>query len=224
MNVNEALKLYLVMGSTNCSRSATDILKEAIDGGITLFQYREKGEGCLKGDAKRALAIDLKNICHGAGIPFIVNDDVQLALDVDADGVHIGQDDDSIEEVRRRIGSKWLGFSTHHVDEARYAVQAGADYIGVGPMFMTLTKADIQEVQGPSVIRMIRDHGIDIPIVGIGGINVSNMHEVMVAGADGVAVISAISQAEDPRASAQAFNERLRSSKQTCTKHTINHS
>ncbi|MCF6139246.1 thiamine phosphate synthase [Pseudalkalibacillus berkeleyi] len=224
MNVNEALKLYLVMGSTNCPRPATDIVKEAIEGGITLFQYREKGEGCLKGDARHALATDLMNLCHGAGIPFIVNDDVQLALDVDADGVHIGQDDGSIEEVRRRIGSKWLGVSTHNVEEARLAVQAGADYIGVGPMFMTKTKADIQEVQGPSVIRMIRDYGIDIPIVGIGGIDVSNMHEVMVAGADGVAVISAISQAENPRASAHAFKTRLRSSKQTCTKHTINHS
>ncbi|MGM7703401.1 thiamine phosphate synthase [Pseudalkalibacillus sp. Hm43] len=206
MNLKEALRLYFVMGSANCNgRDPRNVLKEAIDGGVTFFQFREKGNGCLAGDAKRELALDLKAICHASGVPFIVNDDVELALDVDADGVHIGQEDGSVEEVRRLIGDKLLGVSTHNVEEAEAAVRAGADYIGVGPMFMTKTKDDIEEVRGPVVIQSIREAGHEVPLVGIGGIQASNAHEVMEAGADGVAVISGISGAESPLDAAKQF-------------------
>lgn len=224
MNLKDALQLYFVMGSTNCGWNPRAVLKEAIEGGVTFFQFREKGEGCLSGQTKRELALDLKEICHAADVPFIVNDDVELALDVDADGVHIGQEDGAIEKVRRKIGNKILGISTHNLEEAEFALEAGADYIGVGPMFMTTTKEDIQEVQGPRVIRSIREHGFEIPLVGIGGINTSNAHEVIEAGADGVAVISGISGSENPLEAARQFNAILCSSKQTCTNHKIKHS
>ncbi len=206
MNLKEALRLYFVMGSANCSgRDPRNVLKESIEGGVSFFQFREKGDGCLVGDERHALALDLKTICHENGVPFIVNDDVELSLDVDADGVHIGQEDGSVEEVRRLIGDKILGVSTHNVEEARAAVRVGADYIGVGPMFMTKTKADIEEVRGPVVIRSIREAGYEVPLVGIGGIQVANAHEVMEAGADGVAVISGISEAESPCVAAKQF-------------------
>ncbi|WP_349409421.1 thiamine phosphate synthase [Pseudalkalibacillus sp. SCS-8] len=223
-NVKKAMKLYLVMGSLNCERDPREVLKEAIEGGVTLFQFREKGSGCLSGAAKRELALDLKAICHASGIPFIVNDDVALALELDADGVHIGQEDGSIEEIRHRVGDKILGVSTHDVVEAEAAVRAGADYIGVGPMFMTKTKTDIQEVRGPIVIEEICRGGLEVPLVGIGGINTSNVEQVMEAGADGVAVISAISQADNPRERAQQFFNIVKRSKQMYPSHKINHS
>ncbi|MGP4079866.1 thiamine phosphate synthase [Pseudalkalibacillus sp. R45] len=205
MNLRELLKLYFIMGSPNCNRDPRDVLRGAIDGGVTLFQFREKGEGALTGDAKREFAMELHEICRKAGVPFIVNDDVALALEIGADGVHVGQEDETIEVVRKKIGSKILGVSAHDVEEARDAVVKGADYIGVGPMFATKTKADAREVRGPEMIERIREAGITLPIVGIGGIQASNAGEVMSAGADGVSVISAISQAEDPKRAAREF-------------------
>ncbi|WP_221568496.1 thiamine phosphate synthase [Alkalihalobacillus sp. TS-13] len=205
MNLRELLKLYFIMGSPNCDQDPRDVLRGAIGGGVTLFQFREKGDGALIGDAKREFAMELHEICREEGIPFIVNDDVALALELGADGVHVGQEDESIEVVREKIDSKILGVSAHDVEEAREAVEKGADYIGVGPMFATKTKADAREVRGPEMIERIREAGITLPIVGIGGIQASNASEVTAAGADGVSVISAISQAEDPKRAARDF-------------------
>ncbi len=212
MNLKNLLKLYLIMGSPNCKRDPKDVLREAIDGGVTLFQFREKGEGSLTGDAKRNFARELQEICRDHHVPFIVNDDVDIALQLDADGVHVGQDDEAIELVREKIGSKILGVSAHNVEEAVDAVNKGADYIGVGPMFPTETKADAREVQGPRIIKELREAGILLPIVGIGGIQPSNASEVIKAGAEGVSVISAISYASDPKQSAQEFIDRMKES------------
>lgn len=180
------------MGSTNCEKDPISVLKEAAAGGITMFQFREKGLNCLHGKARYTLARSLQHVCRAHKIPFIVNDDVELALALNADGVHIGQEDDSVEDVRKKIGEKILGVSVHHVEEAKRAKNAGADYIGVGPMFHTSTKSDCRDVQGPSVIRSIRKAGIELPLVGIGGIHAGNASQVLRAGADGIAVISAI--------------------------------
>ncbi|MCP3740122.1 thiamine phosphate synthase [Rossellomorea sp. BNER] len=194
MELKKQLELYFVMGSVNCDRDPREVLTKALEGGVTMFQFREKGDHCLDGDDKVELAKDLQKICQRFGIPFIVNDDVELALLLDADGVHIGQEDEDIEEVRRKIGSKILGVSAHNVEEAKRAITFEADYLGVGPMFPTTTKADIRKVEGPSVIKKIRTAGITIPLVGIGGINENNAPEVIQAGADGIAIISAISR------------------------------
>lgn len=204
----EWLHVYFVMGSVDCNgRDPKDVLQEAINGGITLFQFREKGQGAKVGAEKRDLALELKEICKRHDIPFIVNDDIEMAVEIEADGVHIGQEDDSFPFVRERLTPGMvIGVSCHTVEEAVEAVRAGADYIGVGPMYFTTTKKDIREVKGPEVIRQIRHADITSPIVGIGGISVENAWAVLESGADGVAVISAISKADSPVAAAESFS------------------
>ncbi|PFA62183.1 thiamine phosphate synthase [Bacillus sp. AFS015802] len=210
MNLKKCLKLYFVMGSQNCERSPARVLEEALSGGITMYQFREKGGSCLKGKPMMELALELQHLCQKYSVPFIINDDVELALLLDADGVHIGQEDESVEGVREKIGHKFLGVSAHNVEEARLALESGADYLGVGPMFYTTTKIDCRIVKGPKVIESIRAKGIHLPLVGIGGIHSGNVHEVMEAGADGVAVVSAISKRpEQTRSLFQSVQDSL---------------
>lgn len=201
--LQEQLRVYFIMGSNNCEKNPFNVLTEAMEGGITFFQFREKGNGALSGAEKLAFAKEVQAICRKYNIPFIVNDDVELALSLDADGVHIGQEDERADIVRRKIGDKILGVSAHNLEEAKRAIEQGADYLGVGPIFSTKTKTDAKEAQGVEVLRHLRAHGITIPIVGIGGITVDNAKEVIRAGADGVSVISAISLANSPKESAK---------------------
>ncbi|EEL36429.1 Thiamine-phosphate synthase [Bacillus toyonensis] len=172
------------------------ILKEALDGGVTLFQFREKGEGTLTGEDRVRFAKKLQALCKEYGVPFIVNDDVELAVELDADGVHVGQDDEGITSVREKMGDKIIGVSTHTIEEAKWAIENGADYLGVGPIFPTSTKKDTKAVQGTKGLAHFREQGITVPIVGIGGITIENTAAVIEAGADGVSVISAISLAD----------------------------
>lgn len=209
--MKQLLRVYLVMGSVNCEDEPETVLEKAISGGITLFQYREKGDGALTGTERLETAVRLKKRCHAHGVPFIVNDDVNLAMKVDADGVHVGQEDECAETVRKRIGNKILGVSAHDVREAEAAVRQGADYLGVGPMYWTGTKEDIREVRGPDVIREIRRFLPAFPIVGIGGITPSRVRPVMEAGADGVAVISAITRSADPHDSTKHISREMES-------------
>ncbi|WP_083402234.1 thiamine phosphate synthase [Bacillus sp. MUM 116] len=195
--IKKVLKVYFIMGSNNCYKDPETVLKEAIAGGITLFQFREKGNGAFEGAAKYKLASRLQQICRINGIPFIVNDDVELALELDADGVHIGQEDDSVEKVREKIGNKILGVSVHSLEEAQKAIECGADYLGIGPIFPTSTKEDVKAVQGTLLIENLRANSFTIPLVGIGGINAGNALSVVEAGTDGVSVITAISKAGD---------------------------
>lgn len=141
------LKVYFIAGSTNCLEDPRVVLEEAIRGGITLFQYREKGEGCLDDHEKLELGKRLQRICRDNGIPFIVNDDIELALELNADGVHIGQEDEDASLVREQIGDKILGVSVHSLKEAEKAKLAGADYFGVGPIFQQKQRR-IQEMFG----------------------------------------------------------------------------
>ncbi|WP_066064516.1 thiamine phosphate synthase [Neobacillus soli] len=208
-NLRAALRVYFIMGSTNCRKDSAQVLKEAIGGGITLFQFREKGEGALTGAKKYALAKELQDICKEHYIPFIVNDDIELALAIDADGVHIGQEDESVKIVRERIGDKILGVSVHTRKEAMSAMRGGADYFGIGPVFPTKTKADAKPSRGTILIEELRKNGCNFPIVGIGGITVENARTVVEAGADGVSVITAISHAESPRKAAGALRTSI---------------
>ncbi|WP_417900915.1 thiamine phosphate synthase [Bacillus haimaensis] len=193
--LKDLLRLYLVMGSTNCRENdPLTVLDAALKGGVSLFQYREKGNGSKSGQEKIMLGQALMNRCRSYGVPFVVNDDVELALNLGADGLHIGQEDGSITKTREKFAGKLLGVSVHNVQEAEEAVKCGADYLGVGPMYFTSTKTDLHEVKGPDVIKEIRAAGITLPIVGIGGIDKERAACVVEAGADGVAVISAISQ------------------------------
>ncbi|GIP59649.1 thiamine phosphate synthase [Paenibacillus woosongensis] len=203
------LRMYLVIGSVNCREKPLRVVEEALSGGATMIQFREKGPGALTGEAKLALALELQAACRRAGVPFIVNDDVELAARIGADGLHVGQDDESAGAVRARIGNRILGVSAHTVKEARTALVHGADYIGVGPVYPTISKDDARPVQGTGMIQDMRAQGIQLPIVGIGGINAERAAEVVRAGADGVAVISAVTQAANVREAARNLLEQV---------------
>ncbi|WP_089153607.1 MULTISPECIES: thiamine phosphate synthase [Paenibacillus] len=210
----DLLSLYLVMGSSNCrGRSPVQVLEAAIRGGITLFQYREKGVRSLHHTERLMLAMQLRNVCHHHGIPFIVNDDVGLAIQIGADGVHLGQDDGDHAMIRERVKHMILGVSTHTVEEARAAAELGADYIGVGPIYPTLSKMDAEEAKGPSILSNIRSSGVTLPMTAIGGINGEVASELILAGADGIAVVSAIAGAADPEAAAKRLKEAVQSAK-----------
>lgn len=196
--MKELLPVYFIMGSQNCTRDPRLVLEEAIQGGITLFQFREKGSGSLKGEAKRKLAEELQAICREHRVPFVVNDDIDLALELRADGVHIGQEDAKAADVRKQIGDdKILGVSAHSIEEAKQAIEDGADYLGIGPIYPTTTKEDAKPARGMDVIQTLRREVMTFPIVGIGGIKPINAAPVVLKGADGVSVITAISRAED---------------------------
>lgn len=207
--LRELLRVYFIMGSPNCYQEPEVVLKAAIQGGITLFQFREKGKGSLQGIEKLYLAKKLQRICKTNEIPFIVNDDIELALEVDADGVHIGQEDEPADAVRKKIGNKILGVSAHNLIEAKKAMAAGADYLGIGPIYPTTTKEDAKEAQGLTFVKELRAAGIGIPLVGIGGITAEHAPPIIRAGADGVSVITAISHAADPEASARLLREAV---------------
>lgn len=207
--LRENLSVYFIMGSTNCLKDPAEVLQEAIEGGITIFQFREKGEGALTGSAKLALAKELQGICRDHQIPFIVNDDIELAIAIDADGVHIGQEDEPVKTVREKIGDKVLGVSVHSIEEAVAALEQGTDYFGIGPVFPTKTKVDAKPSRGTVLIEKLRAEGYKIPIVGIGGITIENASSVINAGADGVSVITAISHATSPLEAAQGLKNKV---------------
>lgn len=194
--IRPSLRLYFIMGSINCHKDPVEVLSEAISGGITMFQFREKGPAALMGQAKLELAQQLQRVCREHHIPFIVNDDINLAIALGADGVHVGQDDEPASSIRTKLGSHAIiGVSAHTIDEVQQALQDGANYLGIGPIYPTQSKDDAQAVQGTRLIQEIRTLGIDIPLVGIGGITPDNASSVITAGADGISVISAIASA-----------------------------
>ncbi|WP_280770259.1 thiamine phosphate synthase [Salipaludibacillus daqingensis] len=209
--LKEKLKVYFISGTNNVTKPLPKVLKEAISGGVTLFQFREKGVGSLIGDEKAEMATTLKQICHAHHIPFIVNDDVDLAIKVDADGIHVGQKDANAYNVRQQISEKMiLGVSAHTLEEAKIAVENGADYIGVGPMFATTSKKDAEDVCGPEMITHMRRHGIHVPIVAIGGITAQRTGDILRAGADGVSLISAIASAPSAKQAAAEFQRECK--------------
>lgn len=208
----ERLAVYFIAGTQNTDRPLPELVFEALRGGVTMFQLREKGEGSLHNEDERLkLARELKELCARFHVPFIVNDDVELALASDADGLHIGQDDIDPVEARGRIGSdKILGISARTLKEAQSA-SAVADYLGVGPMFATSSKDDAETPVGPERIQEMRNAGITLPITAIGGITLDNAKPILVAGADGISVISAISAAENAEAAASELLSVYRS-------------
>ncbi|CQR48339.1 Thiamine-phosphate synthase [Paraliobacillus sp. PM-2] len=204
----EHLAVYFIMGSNNVGdKDPLAVLKAALDGGITMFQFREKGSGALTGKDKRLLAEKMKALCGQYHVPFIVNDDVDLAIEVKADGIHVGQEDASIDEVKQRCPNSFIvGVSATNVIEAEQAAKAGADYIGAGPVFATDTKRDAKAPIGLKGLQQMRGIIGDTPMVAIGGIAASHVSSIRSAGADGVSVISAISLAEDAASAASQLH------------------
>ena len=197
-----APRLYVILDrSVAGGRDLDAILAGALDGGAEMIQLREKTwpSGTLFPLAQR-----LRARCRAASVPFIVNDRVDLAVAVDADGVHLGQDDLPPAAARALLKPGMiLGLSTHSVEQAKAAQAAGADYVAVGSMFPTATKPEFRLV-GPALARQVRPV-VRVPLIGIGGITPDNVGDVIAAGVDGVAVISAVCAAPDPRAAARSF-------------------
>ena len=185
-------------------RSLVDCVREAIEGGVTFVQLREKNAGH---DEAALLARELKAVCAEAGVPFVIDDDVALAAEVGADGVHVGQSDMACAEARRILGERAIvGVSAQTVDEALAAQAAGADYLGVGALHPTPTKPDAVDVTMDE-LRRICD-AVSIPVVGIGGVDAASAHELAGSGVAGGAVVSAIFAADDcRRASAELARE-----------------
>ncbi|WP_163538908.1 thiamine phosphate synthase [Gracilibacillus sp. YIM 98692] len=209
--IESLLRVYFIMGSNNTDQDPLYVLEEALKGGITLFQFREKGAGALTGDEKKQLAIQMKELCHDYNVPFLVNDDVELALAVNADGVHVGQDDENIRSVRQKCPPSWyIGVSATNEQEAKQAVEDGADYIGVGPIYSTNTKEDAKVPIGDAGLQHICSITGDTPVVAIGGIRLGHVIHLSNQGASGVSVISAISQSNNPRSIAAAFLKHVR--------------
>ena len=172
----------------------TSVCKSVIENGATFLQIREKDldEGTFEQEAEA-----LKKLCAQYHIPFVVNDSVEIALDIDADGVHVGQSDIKGRDIRSMIGNeKILGISAGTVEEAIAAEKAGADYIGVGAVFGTSTKKNARNLTVEKLKEI--SESVSIPVVAIGGIGVSNIMELVESGVDGVAVVSAIFAAESP--------------------------
>ena len=195
--IQYALRKYFIMGSQNCNQNPVAVLESAAKAGITAFQFREKGHSSLTGHAKLELGKRLRAICRNYHIPFFVNDDVELVDLLDADGIHVGQDDHSVKELRKYFPNKVIGLSVSTPEELVNSPIKLVDYIGAGPVFPTTSKADAKTSVGLEWIEELRTQFPNLPIVGIGGINTKNARSVLAAGADGISFISAITEAEN---------------------------
>lgn len=172
----------------------TEVCESVLKNGATFLQIREKD---LEPETFEKEAKELKELCRSYKVPFVVNDSVEIAMDIDADGVHVGQSDIRGRDIRAMIGKdKILGISAGTVEEAVAAEKSGADYIGVGAVFVTTTKKKAGTVSYELLQKICK--AVSIPVVAIGGINKKNMEELKGSGADGIAVVSAIFAAEDP--------------------------
>lgn len=200
-------RLYIITDETLVpGLSHVRIAAEALSGGATVIQLRDKDKS---GGELYAIAREMKALCSEHNALFIVNDRLDIALAADADGVHLGQEDLPLPAARSLAPRPFIiGISAGTVEEAILAEQQGADYIGVGPVYPTGTKPDAGPPVGLSLIRDIAD-AVTVPVVGIGGINLSNAGAVIQAGADGVAVISAVICSPDITGAAGKFRDLL---------------
>lgn len=189
-------------------RDNLDVVKAMLAGGIRVIQYREKSG--LK--SQRRMLDECRAIRHltrAAGVLLIVNDHVDLAMLADADGVHVGQDDLPVADVRQLVGPDMLiGLSTHSPEQARQAYREGADYIGVGPIYETRTKANVAEPVGLACLRYVVQH-VPLPAVAIGGIKTQNVKQVIEHGARCVCMITEIVGADDIAATVRHLNNLI---------------
>ena len=190
----QAMRLYAVTDRTWVGRQTLpEQVEAALKGGATCVQLREKE---LDRAAFLEEARTLAALCRRYGVPLIINDNVEVALAAGADGVHVGQDDLTVEQVRRLAGDRLIvGVSAHTVEQALAAQAGGADYLGVGAVFATATKSDAHVLPRETLAEICR--AVDIPVVAIGGISADNLLQLAGTGVDGVALVSAIFSAPD---------------------------
>jgi len=188
-------------------RGLAETVRLVLAGGAGLIQYRDK-----TGSAREQLAMlaALLPLCRAAAVPLVVNDRVDLALAAGADGVHVGQNDLTVQDARRLLGpSAIIGCSATTPTEAQQAVAAGADYLGVGPVFATPTKTDTGRPGGLALVRQVAALALPVPWFVIGGIQPDTLAAVLAAGAQRIAVVSAVMAAADPQAAAAALLARV---------------
>jgi thiamine-phosphate pyrophosphorylase len=189
----------------SAGRSNLEVLKAVIAGGARIIQLREKE---YSGKKIYDLALKFREITTRAGVLLIINDHVDIAMAVEADGVHLGQDDLPLNAAKKIAPELLIGASTHSLPEAIQAQKEGADYINIGPIFPTGTKEGIKRFLGPEAIAAISPR-IDVPFTVMGGISGSNIDQVLTNGARRVAMVTAITQAPDITAKVRALREKI---------------
>lgn len=202
MKAQPDYSIYLVTDD-GClqGRALIDCVREALEGGVTLVQYRAKTASSAEMYAE---ALQMKALCDSFNVPLIINDRLDIAMAVGAAGVHLGQDDLPCAAARRILGEDYLiGVSAHNPAEAKAALQSGADYLGCGAVFGTATKADVKKLGTEGLTAICREKGL--PVVGIGGVTADNYREVRAAGADGAAIVSGILAQPDIRTTVRAI-------------------
>ncbi|PSL42331.1 thiamine-phosphate diphosphorylase [Salsuginibacillus halophilus] len=204
-------ELYVITGENfHPGRAMEDVMEEAMQGGADIIQLRDKKSSKLEVLEK---ARKLRQLTYDYGVTFIVNDHIDVALTVDADGIHLGQDDLPLADARQIVGpDKLIGISTHAIEEAKAAEAGGADYIGAGPVFPTNTKEDVVDPVATSYVQAVKAE-VNIPFVAIGGIKLHNVDEVLEAGAERICVVSEIVGAEDVKGTTEMFKKRLAAAK-----------
>ena len=207
--MNQDFGVYLVTDAgLSADRPTPEVVEAAIEGGVDFVQLREKGTSARE---RYELGLELREETRAAGVPLIVNDRIDIAAAIDADGVHLGDDDLPVSVARERLGGDAIvGRSVSTPAAAREAEAAGADYLGVGAVFGTTSKETTPEQSdvGLDRVRAVRA-AVDVPFVGIGGVTAENARSVVDAGADGVAVISAITGADDPEAATRRLADAV---------------
>lgn len=202
MKAQPDYSIYLVTDN-GClqGRALIDCVREALEGGVTLVQYRAKTASSAEMYAE---ALQLKALCDSFNVPLIINDRLDIAMAVGAAGVHLGQDDLPCAAARKLLGEDYIiGVSAHNPAEAKAALQSGADYLGCGAVFGTATKADVKKLGTDGLAAICKAKGL--PVVGIGGVTADNYREVRAAGADGAAIVSGILAQPDIRATVRAI-------------------
>lgn len=202
MKAQPDYSIYLVTDD-GClqGRALIDCVREALEGGVTLVQYRAKTASSAEMYAE---ALQLKALCDSFNVPLIINDRLDIAMAVGAAGVHLGQDDLPCAAARKILGEDYIiGVSAHNPAEAKAALQSGADYLGCGAVFGTATKADVKKLGTDGLASICREKGL--PVVGIGGVTADNYREVRAAGADGAAIVSGILSQPDISATVRAI-------------------
>lgn len=210
-NPLQNIDLYcLTSQEHSLGRANLDVVRAMLDAGVKLVQYREKNKPTAE---KLKECETLREMTRRAGALFLVNDDIAVAQLVDADGVHVGQDDLPVPAVRNLLGpNKIIGLSTHSPEQARAAVLVGADYIGVGPIFATQTKKNVCAPVGFAYLEWVVAN-LDIPFVAIGGIKQNNIAAVVKRGARCVAMVTEIVSQPDIGATIQALRRAIQENK-----------
>jgi len=207
------LRAYFVAGSQDVpGRDLRDVLATMLKAGITAYQFRDKGASRLTADERLALGRNLREQCRAASVPFIVDDDVDMALALHADGIHVGQSDEGVQRVIDAVAGQnlFVGLSCSTAEEVAAANQvSGIDYLGSGPIYPTTSKDDADPVIGTAGLKKLVDQA-NVPIVAIGGVTVDSLPAIVQTGAAGVAVITLLTNSTQPAADVTAMRQAFR--------------